>query len=120
MNLRRLTISNLRAAHWAYRALADASSEVNTHGLAYSPPARPPALPAKAYAGVLAALRRRRSTCLERALVVQRWHQAHGDDRDVVVAVQRSTPTFAAHAWVDGATDEDVRPFAELLRLPPR
>jgi hypothetical protein len=69
---------------------------------------------------VLAILRRRRSTCLERALVLQRWEEAHGRPRDIIVAVKGSTVDFAAHAWLDGEPDGDVAPFAELLRLPPR
>jgi hypothetical protein len=70
--------------------------------------------------GVLAVLRRTPSTCLERALVLQRWYAAHGNERDVIIAVRGSTDNFAAHAWVDGEPDVDVDSYEELLRLPAR
>jgi hypothetical protein len=68
---------------------------------------------------VSALLRRRpSSTCLERALVRQRWLASHGSRRDVVIAVQAPDDAFQAHAWVDGDPDEQEGSFHELLRLP--
>lgn len=77
---------------------------------------RPPRLPAHAGRGVNAVLRRAPSTCLERALVLQRWLADHGTDKDVVVGVT-GRDDFRAHAWLEGeAVDEQ---FQELTRLRP-
>ena len=94
--------------------------ELRTKGLKYSPAPEPPRLPRSAQRGVLGVLRRQRSTCLERALVLQRWHASQGNPRDVVVAVKGPTMDFAAHAWLDGEPDGEAGVFSELLRLPPR
>jgi hypothetical protein len=76
----------------------------------------PPSLPEGAARGVFAVLRRTSPTCLERALVLQRWQAAHGASRDVVIGVTAPAAGFAAHAWLEG--DEDGREYAELARLP--
>jgi hypothetical protein len=55
-------------------------------------------------------------TCLERALVLQRWLAAHGSPYDVVIGVTAPADGFAAHAWLDG--EDDARAYAELTRLP--
>ena len=77
---------------------------------------RPPQLPAHAGRGVNAVLRRAPSTCLERALVLQRWLAEHGTDKDVVVGVT-GRQDFRAHAWIDG--EEVDEEFQELTRLTP-
>jgi hypothetical protein len=46
---------------------------------------------------------------------MQRWLQALGDPRDIVVGVTRPSDGFKAHAWVDG--DPDAAGFAELRRI---
>jgi transglutaminase superfamily protein len=120
MNARALDVPTLRAAWWTHRTLRRVHDELRANGLKYSAAPAPPRLPQHARRGVLAVLRRQRSTCLERALVLQRWHQAHGNGRDVVIAVKNARFDFAAHAWLDGEPDGDVEAFAELLRLPPR
>jgi Transglutaminase-like superfamily len=120
MNVRAIDIPNLRAAWWTHRALRKVRVDLSANGLEYSPAPAPPKLPQRARRGVLAVLRREPSTCLERALVLQRWHQAQGTTRDVIVAVKNARFDFAAHAWLDGEPDGDVESFAELLRLPPR
>jgi hypothetical protein len=76
----------------------------------------PPSLPDGAARGVLAVLRRTSPTCLERALVLQRWLVAHGISRDVIIGVTAPAAGFAAHAWLEG--DEDGREYAELAQLP--
>jgi Transglutaminase-like superfamily len=79
---------------------------------------RPPPLPPHAGRGVDAVLRRVPSTCLERALVLQRWLAEHGTQKDVVIGVTGASD-FGAHAWLDGER-VDAR-FRELTRLaPPR
>ena len=120
MTLRSLDVPTLRAAWWTHRTLRKVHSDLRTKGLDYAPVPAPPTVPDHAQRGVLAVLRRQPSTCLERALVLQRWHAAHGSDRDVIIAVKGPTVDFAAHAWLDGEPDGDVSRFAELMRLAPR
>lgn len=120
MNARSLDVPTLRAAWWTHRALRRMRTELSAKGLRYSAAPKPPRLPQHAGRGVLAVLRREPSTCLERALVLQRWHEAHGSVRDVVVAVKGPSLDFSAHAWLDGDPDGDAETFSELLRLPPR
>jgi hypothetical protein len=121
MNLRSLDVPTLRAAWWARGALRRVHEDLGRHGLRYgAAPAPPRRLPQAARRGVVAVLRRQPSTCLERALVLQRWDEVHGLPRDVIVAVRGPSVDFAAHAWLDGEPDGDVTQFAELMRLPPR
>ena len=79
-----------------------------------------PELPGSAGRGVDLVLRRLPSTCLERAMVLQRWRAAHGDPRDVIVGVRGTKVDFSAHAWLE---DEPAATpggeFRELVRLPP-
>ena len=119
MRLRSLDVPTLRAAWWTRRALRTVKADLDANGLGYHGAPEPPPLPVHARRGVLAVLRRAPSTCLQRALVLQRWDDAHGTSRDVIVAVRGPSVDFAAHAWLDGEPDGDVSPFAELLRLPP-
>jgi Transglutaminase-like superfamily len=119
MRFRRLDLPTLRAALWAERALRSARRTLQRRGVDGIVLPAPPTLPAEAGRGVTALLRRRASsTCLERALVRQRWLAAHGSPRDVVIAVQAPGEAFRAHAWVDGDPDERETAFHELLRLP--
>ncbi len=69
-----------------------------------------------------AVLRRQSPTCLERALVLQRWHAAHGDDFDVIVGVTGTAEEFRAHAWLENEEREQVglEAFRELRRLKAR
>ena len=120
MILRKLDPASLRAAWWTHRALRRVHEDLHTNGLDFGPPPKPPRLPTRARRGVLAVLRRQHSTCLERALVLQRWHSAHGQDRDVIIAVKGPSLDFEAHAWLDGEPDGDIESFAELMRLAPR
>ena len=119
MRRRRLDLPTLRAALWAERALRSARRTLRRRGVEGIVLPAPPALPDEAGRGVQALLRRRTSsTCLERALVRQRWLAAHGRPRDVVIAVQAPHEAFQAHAWVDGDPDGQADAFHELLRLP--
>jgi Transglutaminase-like superfamily len=118
--MRRVDLPTLRAAWWARLALHRARRTLRRHGLQKAVVDDPPRLDSSAGRGVFAVLRRAPHTCLERALVLQRWHAAHGNERDVIIAVRGSTDDFAAHAWLDGEPDVDVNAFEELLRLPAR
>lgn len=115
---RRITVPNLRAAWWAYRALGQARRTLRRDGFEGVALSAPPSLPDSATRGVLAALRRQPSTCLERALVLQRWYAAQGSPRDVVIAVKGPSRQFEAHAWLDGEHDAGAETFSELMRLP--
>lgn len=80
---------------------------------------RPPPLPASASRGVYGVLRRRRHSCLERALLAQAWYAVHGHERDVVIGVT-GPHRFKAHAWLDGEAACHEEGFHEILRVPPR
>ena len=109
----------LRAALWAQLALLRARRGLRHGGLERAVVNRPPeGLPPSAGRGVYALLRRRPHTCLERALVLQAWESAHGNDRDVVIGVDPRGPEFTAHAWLAGELDGDDARFWELMRLP--
>ncbi len=80
---------------------------------------RPPALATSASIGVDAVLWRMRASCLESALVRQRWMASHGVMRDVVIGLPNQdfggTP---AHAWLDGTDPEATDGLVELHRYP--
>jgi hypothetical protein len=103
---------------WAAVSLRRASSDLAEHGLAGAHVAAPPRLPASARAGVMAVVRRRPSTCLERALVLQRWEAEHGVESDVIIGVTGLGDGFAAHAWLEAIPDAPPGIFEEILRLP--
>ncbi len=79
-----------------------------------------PRLPTAASRGVHVILRRLPSTCLERAVVLQRWRIAHGDAQDIIVGVRGTKESFEAHAWLDDERlAQDVGGYRELVRLHP-
>jgi hypothetical protein len=84
--------------------------------------APPPALPRAAGRGVDAVLARWSPTCLERALVAQRWLLAQGEPRDVVIGVPSGfgAGEKPAHAWLDGSTEAATatHTYTELHRVP--
>jgi hypothetical protein len=112
-----LAPSSLRAAVWALMALRRTGRDLAAHGLEGARVTPPPRLPASARVGVLAVVRRRPSTCLERALVLQRWQADHGAPGDVVIGVVGPSNGFHAHAWLE-TMDAKPGAFEELLRLP--
>jgi hypothetical protein len=116
--LSRVDLPTLRAALWAMLALRRARRDLARHGLDGARVSPPPALPARARRGVLAVIRRRPSTCLERALVLQRWEAAHGGPSDVVIGVPAPTGEFVAHAWLESMPDGLAAGYHELLRIP--
>ena len=117
-HVRLLRPSTLRAAAWAFLALRRARRDLAAHGLGGTHVAPPPRLPASARPGVLAVVRRRPSTCLERALVLQRWETDHGAGADVVIGVKGPGEGFRAHAWLETMPDGPPGTFQEILRLP--
>src|ERR1017187_629909 len=102
----------LRAAWWAVFALRKLRGEISEQGLE-TQVTGPPQLAPEGLRGVEAALRRRRATCLERSLIVQRWLIAHDAPHEVLIGVSGGADRIEAHAWIDGydpeAQAEDFR-----------
>jgi len=115
---RRIDIPSLRAALWTQRALLQVRYRLRRSGVRGVKVASPPRLPASAHRGVLAVLRRRPHTCLERALLLQSWEARQGRTVAVIIGVKGSSAEFKAHAWLDGESDNEDRAFRELMRLP--
>jgi hypothetical protein len=117
--LRRVDVASLRAAAWALRALRRTRRDLARRGLDGARVSAPPSLPAHARRGVLAVIRRRPNTCLERALVLQRWEAAHGAGADVVIGVPAlGDDEFIAHAWLETMPDGQVGSYHEIHRIP--
>ena len=114
----RLDLPTLRAAVWTVRALRRAKRDLASSGLDGTHVLPPPRLPAGARRGVMAILRRRPSTCLERALVLQRWEAAHGAASDVVIGVPGRGDDFVAHAWLESMPDGQAAAYHEIHRIP--
>ena len=112
------SLSELRAAVWANRALGEIRRELDG-GWKAAVPSAPPRLPRAASRGVEALLSHRRHSCLEGAIVRQRWLAAHAIYRDVVIGVTSPSEKFTAHAWLDGEEDSLTAGFVELTRLSP-
>jgi hypothetical protein len=111
-------IRELRAATWALRAGVAARRQLETVGLEGIELPRVPALPRVAGRRIVPVLRRTRRTCLERALVRQRWLAAHGVPRDLVIGINAVRP-FVAHAWLEGDPATESMGYEELSRHPP-
>ena len=111
-------VPTLRAALWAIRALQTARRQLRRDGLESLRVPAPPALPRSAARGVRVVLRLRTHTCLEEALVMQRWLAGQGVPRDVVVGV-RGPAEFGAHAWLEGDLAPAQAGFLELVRVSP-
>lgn len=109
--------SSVRAAVWALVVLRRTRRDLAAFGLEGAHVMPPPRLPASARAGVLAVVRRRPSTCLEKALVLQRWEAAHGAGADVIIGVVGLSDGFHAHAWLETMPESQPGAFQELLRL---
>lgn len=112
-------LATLRAAWWAGRALRAARRALALGEIRDIEVPAPPRLPASAVRGVNGMMRRRQPTCLELALVRQRWLAAHGEPRAIAIGVTAPSAGFAAHAWLVGEEDPDVPVFQELTRLEP-
>ena len=117
---RRPTVSELRAALWALRAIRRTRRQLRRTGYEALNLPGVPSLPDDSTRGVHAILRRLSPTCLERAVVLQRWRAAHGDPREVVVGVSGTQETFRAHAWLeDESPTAEIGAFREIVRLRP-
>lgn len=114
----RPSLDDVRAAVWANRMLRCARRQLNAGRIAGVVLPPPPRVPLAARRGVEALLRRRRHSCLEAALIRQRWLAAHGLRRAVVIGVSSPRDGFVAHAWVDGEDVAAPQQFSELARIP--
>ena len=111
-------LATLRAALWTHGALRRTKRELARRGLEGTQVSPPPPLPAHARRGVMAVIRRKPNTCLERALVLQRWEASHGAASDVVIGVPGRSDDFVAHAWLEHMPDAQVAAYHELHRIP--
>lgn len=111
--------ASLRAAWWAHSALRTARRALARGEVREIALPEPPPLPASAVRGVAGLLRRREHTCLEGALVRQRWLAAHGQPRAIAIGVTAPSQGFAAHAWLVGEDEPQTPMFHELTRLDP-
>jgi hypothetical protein len=113
-----LDVPTLRAMLWANRALGQIRRQLKRGELQSLEVAPAPRLPRTAALGVSEVLRRRRTTCLEEVLVIQRWKAAQNEPVDVIVGIKPGEDLFRAHAWIDGdGTVEEG--FEELFRVAP-
>lgn len=112
-------LSELRAAWWADRALRAGRRQLAAGEFRRVQLSTPPRLPASARRGVEALLRRRDHTCLEGAIIRQRWLASQGVMRDVVIGVT-APKDFEAHAWLEPRVGSGVpASMFEITRLAP-
>jgi hypothetical protein len=120
VQLRRATRDDLRGMVWAARAVRSVRRQLRRTGyVGVVVPPLPPR-PDETARGVRFVLRRLSTTCLERAMIEQRWQAAQGNPRDVLVGVRGPGAAFRAHAWLEG--DEppgEESGYRELLRIQP-
>lgn len=108
----------LRGFWWADRALRAARRGLGAGHMFGLVLPTVPRLPAGGTRGVEARLRLRGHTCLEQALVRQRFLASRGDPPDVVIGVRSTATGYVAHAWLEGEDDPSAVEFLELTRLP--
>jgi hypothetical protein len=114
--LRRLDPAALCGAWWALRAVRRVRRDLRSRPVETVRLPSPRGIPARGERGVYAVLKRLAPTCLERALVLQRWLAWRGEPRTVVIGVTAPGPDFRAHAWLDG---ESAPEFHEVARVAP-
>lgn len=119
--LPRLSPHTLRAAWWALRSVRAARRDLRKNGLDARVAAPPPSLPWGSRTGVDGVLNRVSPTCLESALVKQRWLAAHRVSCDVIVGVARDEAgAVRAHAWLEGiASPAEYAKYSIIHRIPP-
>lgn len=111
-------LATLRAALWTVRAAGSARRQLAAGKVVPDHLPEVPPVPASAERGVRAVLRRRRDTCLVRAVVRQAWYAANGSERELVIGVTRPGAGFRAHAWLEGDPPCHDEGFHDLLRRP--
>jgi hypothetical protein len=106
----------LRGGWWALRAVRHVRRELRGLPVRAVRVPPPPAPGRGVERGVRTVLQRLEPSCLERALILQRWLAARGELREVVIGVTAPGSDFEAHAWLDG---EPSLQFQEIARLAP-
>jgi hypothetical protein len=113
-------VHDARAGLWAWRALRSVRVQLRAGRMRDVEVPAPPRVRASATRAVRVVLAREEPSCLERALVLQRWLLTQGIARDVVVGTSgASAGTFEAHAWLDGEALPPGRSYIEMTRLTP-
>jgi hypothetical protein len=113
-------IADVRAGWWAWRALRSARAQLRAGAVRDVRVPSPPTVPPTAARAVRRVLRSQSPSCLERALVLQRWLASAGDARDVVVGTEGGARgDFTAHAWLEGEPQPEGRRYVEMIRLSP-
>lgn len=59
-----------------------------------------------------------RASCLERSLVLQRWHLGQGRATTIIIGVAAGETQPLAHAWLEGEEHRNDRVYTELTRVP--
>ncbi len=77
----------------------------------------PPASDPLSRSAMNAGLRLRRATCLEQALLRQRFDAANGLQRTLIIAVTNPADGFRAHSWLEGERQPDPS-MREIARHP--
>lgn len=77
----------------------------------------PPASDVRSRSAMNAGLRLRRASCLEQALLRQRFDAANGVQRTLIIAVTSPANGFRAHSWLEGERQHDPS-MREIVRLP--
>jgi hypothetical protein len=106
-----------RGARWASHAHASARAQLRDGGVRADLDEPPHGVDDTG--GVTAMLSLRRASCLERAVVMQRWFDAHGVAVDVVIGVRTDQGDVKAHAWLAGEEPASAGRFIEMTRVPP-
>jgi hypothetical protein len=113
-------VHDARAGLWAWRALRSVRGQLRAGKMRDVRVPAPPRVNPSGARAVRVVLARTEPSCLERALVLQRWLLDQGIERDVVVGTQGARRGgFEAHAWLEGEAMPAGRSYVELTRLSP-
>jgi len=105
----------VRAAGWALRSHRRTRRHLRFGRLSDIDVTAPPTTRPVDRRAVLAVLRARGASCLERSVVLQRFDAAAGRPRALIIAVGRPGGGFRAHAWLEGDPEPDIG-LHEILR----
>ena len=113
-------VHDARAGLWTWRALRSVRAQLRAGAMRDVEVPAPPEIRGTATRAVRLVLARQEPSCLERALVLQRWLLAQGVERDVVVGTHGGAGgSFEAHAWLEGEPLPPGRSYVEMTRLTP-
>ena len=111
------TLSRVRALSWTLRSAVAARHQLKRgRRLDAVVLPDPPSLPEDMTRTVRLVTRLLDNTCLERAIVLQRWYAAHGERKSIWIGVSSPSSGFRAHAWLEGETSGNET-FEKLLKV---